>query len=434
MPGIGIRREDKNEWERRVPLTPFHVRSLVGAGLEVLVQPSSLRVFGDEEYLASGATVQEDLSCCDVVLAVKEIPSAFFLKGRAYMFFSHVCKGQPYNMGMLRRILELKATLIDYERVTDDQSRRLIFFGRQAGSAGIIETLHALGQRLDWEGIPTPLSELRRPLEMAGLEEGRASLRAIGEQIARRDLPEGLVPLVVGFTGYGNVSQGAQELFDLLPHEEIAAENLISFVEAGDFSDRTIYKVVFHERDLVVGKAAGSGFDLEEYYGHPERYEGVFDQYLPHLTVLVNCIYWDERYPRLLTKEWLRRTWEGSARPKLRIIGDITCDVEGSIECTVKGTEPGSPSYTYLPADGTIVEGCRGEGPVVMAVDTLPSEVPRESSSDFGDMLTPYMPSIAAADFSVPFGELELPAPVKRAVVVYNGEFTPDYQYMSKFV
>ncbi len=431
---IGIRREDKNEWERRVPLTPSHVARLVDQGLEISVQPSGLRVFGDEEYLASGATVEDDLADCEMVLAVKEIPREFFREGRSYMFFSHVCKGQPYNMGMLRRIIDQKATLIDYERVTDDHNKRLIFFGRQAGSAGIIETLYALGRRLEWEGTPTPLSRLCRPLEMTGLEEGRALLAAIGEQIASDGLPENLLPVVVGFTGYGNVSEGAQELFDLLPHEEIAADSLASFVGAGRFSDRKLYKVVFREADMVVSKDAGSSFQLQEYYEHPERYEGVFEQYLPHLTTLVNCIYWDERYPKLVTKEWLRRTWAHPRRPKLCVIGDITCDVGGSIECTVQATEPGNPNYTYLPADGSVVDGWEGDGPVIMAVDTLPTEVPRESSVDFGDMLIPYMPAIAAADFGVPFGDLVLPAPIKRAVVVYNGEFTPDYHYMSKFI
>jgi saccharopine dehydrogenase (NAD+, L-lysine-forming) len=434
MMRIGIRREDKNEWERRVPLTPSHVHQLVDSGIGISVQPSSLRVFADEEYRASGATVQDDLSDCALVLAVKEVPATFFRERGSYMFFSHVCKGQSYNMGMLRKILDLKATLIDYERVTDDQNKRLIFFGRQAGSAGIIETLYALGRRLEWEGTPTPLTRLCRPLEMTGLEEGKALLADIGGEISRDGLPESLVPLVVGFTGYGNVSQGAQELFDLLPHEEIAADELASFVRAGKFSDRKFYKVVFREQDMVVPRDSGSSFHLGDYYENPERYSGVFEQYLPYLTTLVNCIYWDERYPKLVTKEWLRRTWAGSERPTLRVIGDITCDVGGSIECTVEATEPGNPNYTYLPADGSSVEGWEGDGPVVMAVDTLPSEVPLESSSEFGDMLIPYMPSIAAAQFGVPFAELVLPAPIKRAVVVYNGEFTPDYQYLSKFV
>ncbi len=139
---IGVRREDRSRWERRVPVTPAIARYLRDEhGIEVFVQPSPIRVFTEDEFEAHGATVREDLADCPIVFAVKEIPASFFRPGGAYMFFSHVIKGQPYNMPMLRRLMELGCTLIDYEKVIDDQGRRLIFFGRHAGLAGMIETL-----------------------------------------------------------------------------------------------------------------------------------------------------------------------------------------------------------------------------------------------------------------------------------------------------
>ena len=431
---IGLRREDKNQWERRVPLTPDHVAGLLEAGFEVSIQPSGIRVFADQEYAAAGAAVVENLDQCDLVLAVKEIPESFFRDGGVYMFFAHVCKGQSYNMPMLRRILDSRATLIDHERVTDEEGRRLVFFGYHAGAAGIIETLYALGRRFEWEGTPTPLSVLKRPLELDSLEEAQAVLGEVGNRIAEGELPDSLAPFVVGFAGYGNVSEGAQAFFDLLPHEEVAPERLAAFVTGAEFSSRKIYKVVFKECDIVVPIADGREFDLHEYYEHPERHRCVFEQYLPHLTSLVNCIYWDSRYPRLVTKEWLRAAWSAPERPKLRVFGDITCDIGGSIECTVKATEPGEPTYTYLPSEDRIVNGWEGEGPVVMAVDTLPSEVPREASSSFGDMLIPFLPRIAAADFGLSVDRLLLPAAIQKAVIVHRGEFAPDYRYMSEFV
>src|SRR5215471_9608452 len=203
---IGLRREDKNEWERRVPLTPSHVKSLIEKGLRVFVQPSSIRIFKNDEYLEAGATIQEDLTNCDVVFAVKEIPADFFRHGGTYMFFSHTFKGQPYNMPMLRKVLDLGATLIDYEKVTDEQNRRLIFFGNYAGTAGMFETLYTLGKRLAWEGMPNPLASLTRPLEYSGLEEAKAALRSVGEQIGREGLPAAISPLLIGFSGYGNAS------------------------------------------------------------------------------------------------------------------------------------------------------------------------------------------------------------------------------------
>jgi alpha-aminoadipic semialdehyde synthase len=138
---IGIRREDKNEWERRVPLVPDNVKALVAQGVPVFVQPSKIRVFKDDEFSAAGATVQEDLSGCDLVLGIKEFPEKSFREGQSCMFFAHVTKGQKHNMPMLRKMMELHCTLLDYEKVADEEGRRLIFFGNFAGLAGMLETL-----------------------------------------------------------------------------------------------------------------------------------------------------------------------------------------------------------------------------------------------------------------------------------------------------
>jgi len=431
---VGIRREDKNEWERRVPLTPDHVKSLTQQGIPVFVQPSTIRVFKDEEYRNAGATVQEDLSHCSVVFAVKEIPADFFRNERTYMFFSHTFKGQPYNMPMLRKIIERNATLIDYEKVTDDQNRRLIFFGNYAGTAGMFETLYTLGKRLEWEGIPNPLSTLKRPVEYSGLEAAKAALQAAGQRIAVDGFPTSVAPLVVGFSGYGNVSKGAQEIFNLIPHDTIPATELSAFMKSGAASNKKLYKVVFYEKDMAKPRQPGASFELQQYYREPEKYVSRFEEYLPHLTVLVNCIYWDARYPRLVTKDWVRRAWSNNQKPRLRVIGDISCDIEGSVECTVRSTEPGDPIYTYMPSDGRPASGFEGHGPVIMAVDTLPSELPREASISFADMLMPFVTSIAKADFGRLFDELDLPNAIKRGIIVHRGEFTRDYLYMSKFI
>ncbi len=431
---IGIRREDKNQWERRAPLAPAHVGRLVSHGLEIVVQPSDIRIFRDDEYVRFGAIVSEDLSDCSLVLAIKEISGEFFRPGGAYLFFSHVSKGQPYNMEMLRRVLECEATLLDYEHIVDEENRRLVFFGDHAGAVGLFETLHALGRRLEWEGHPTPLSTLKRPLEFASLADGRELLVETGRRISMGGLGKEIAPLVVGFAGYGNVSRGAQEFFDLLPHEEIAPDDLDSFMASASFSDRKLYKVVFKEADIATPIDPSERFDLDDYYTHPEKYRGTFEQYLPHLTVLINCIYWEERYPRLVTRDWLRTTWARYARPRLRVIGDITCDIEGSIECTVKATDPSMPAYTYSPVSGKVLDGSEGDGLVVMAVDTLPAELPREASLSFGDMLSPYASELAGADFSVPFDAVGLGEVLKRAMIVHRGQLTERYRYLQSKV
>lgn len=431
---IGLRREDKNQWERRVPLTPVQVAALAQQQINFLVQPSPIRTFPDAAYAEAGAAVQEDLSPAEVIMAIKEIPVELLQPGKTYLFFSHTIKGQPHNMPLLRRLLELDCQLIDYERVVDAQNRRLIFFGQHAGLAGMIDTLRALGQRLAWEGFATPLTDLRPTYEYADLTAAQSDLRRIGQRIIEEGWPLELTPLVVGLAGYGNVSRGAQAVLDLLPVRQITPAELLTLSQREDLDRNVIYKVVFKEEDTVEPLAESQPFELEEFFQHPERYRSKFEPYLQHLTALVNCIYWDARYPRLLTKETARRLYSGDSPPKLRVIGDISCDIEGGIEPTVKATEPDVPSFVWQPETDTALDGVAGAGPVIMAVDNLPCELPVESSTSFGEALLPFIPALAACDFSVGFAECALPPELKRATIVYHGELTPDYRYLEKFI
>ena len=429
---IGIRAEDKSRWERRVPLVPDDIRELTRAGLEVVVESSPQRAIRDTEFQAAGVAVAASLADCPIVVGIKEIPPARLEPDKVYLFFAHVIKGQPYNMPMLRRMMDQKATLIDYERIVDDQNRRLIFFGRHAGLAGMVNSLWALGQRLAWEGLETSLTRLRQARTYPDLDAARADLADIAADIRRGGIPAAIAPLVCGFSGYGNVSQGAQEIFDLLPHEEVAPDQLANLpVGVGD----RLFKVVFREEDCVAPLEPGAAFDLADYFARgSSAYRGIFAPRAEHLTLLVNCIYWDERYPRLLAREDFRRMWAGDRRPKLRVVGDISCDPDGSVQCTVKPTDPGNPVYVYEPDSGRTVDGVAGHGPVVMAVEILPAEIPRESSQHFSGVLKGYMQALAAADFRVPFEALQLPAELKRALILHRGELTPDYRHLQAHV
>ncbi|MFZ7127459.1 MAG: bifunctional lysine ketoglutarate reductase /saccharopine dehydrogenase family protein [Desulfobacterales bacterium] len=429
---IGIRKEDKSRWERRVPLVPEDIRDLARQGIQVVVESSPNRAISDGEFAAAGVEVAASLQDCPVIVGIKEIPPERFEPGKVYLFFSHVIKGQPYNMPMLRRMMAQGATLVDYERVVDEHNRRLIFFGRHAGLAGMVNSLWALGRRLLWEGLDTPFARLRQAREYPDLKAARIDLAEIAESIRSGGLPAALVPMVCGFTGYGNVSLGAQEIFDMLPHEVVTPEEL-SALPSG-VSDR-VFKVVFREEDCFAPLAAGEAFDLSDYFARGRRaYRGVFELYAELLTLWVNCVYWDERYPRLLTLEGCRRMWADGRRPRLRVIGDISCDPDGSVQCTVKPADPGSPVYVYDPESGRIADGVAGNGPVIMAVDILPAEIPRESSAHFSAVLKGFVPALASADYSVPFEDLGLPEALKRAVILYRGELTPDYRYLRAHV
>lgn len=428
---LGIRREDKNRWERRVPITPEHVKELREKyGVETVIQPSQIRVFKDKDYEARGANVNEDLSSSDVVFAVKEIPIDFFEQRKTYIFFSHTIKGQRYNMPMLKKMMELECNLIDYEKIKDEKGRRLVFFGKFAGLAGMIDALWVFGQKMKSKGTNSPFAEVKQTVHYKDLNDAKFHLKEIGEKIKEEGLPDSLVPFVVGFAGYGNVSKGAQEIIDVLPVEEVNPKQLDNIFE--NPSNKAVYKVVFKEEDMVKRISDDKEFELQEYYTQPNLYEGVFDKYIPKLTILMNCIYWDKQYPRLITKDYLKKNYNENF--KLQVVGDISVDINGAIEFTEKTTSPGNPGFIYNPLSDEIKDGYQGDGIVVIAVDNLPCELPKESSQDFSNSLLHFIPTIANADFSVDFEILNLPPEIKNAVILHHGKLTPDYQYMNKFL
>jgi alpha-aminoadipic semialdehyde synthase len=185
---------------------------------------------------------------------------------------------------------------------------------------------------------------------------------------------------------------------------------------------------------MVEPIAPGDTFQLQDYYDHPEKYRSRFERHVPHLTLLINGIYWSERYPRLVTRSFLKEWFSQSEKPRLRIIGDISCDVEGAIECNLRSTNPGNPIYVYNPLTAEIHDGHQGPGVVVLAVDNLPCELPRDSSTHFSTTLMPFVPEIAKADCRVPFEQSDLSPTVKRAVIAWHGQLTPDYRYIEQFL
>lgn len=432
---IGIRHEDKSPWERRVPLIPADLHDLQKHGIEFAVQASAQRAFSDDEFRQAGIAVVENLSDCEIIIGIKELAPRKLAAGKIYLFFPHVIKGQPHNMPMLKRMMQLGITLVDYERIVDEQNRRLIFFGRHAGLAGMINSLWALGQRLKVEGIASPFAQLRQAVTYADLAEVRSDLKKVGEEIHAVGVPEAVHPLTIGIAGYGNVSRGAQEIVALLPVRQVVPEKLSAICRDRTVSRHVLYQTVLKEQHLVRPKNPEATFQLDDYFLHgADKYEGIFQRYLGNLTVLVNCIYWDERYPRIVTTEQCRNMWRAGRCAKLRVIGDISCDVNGSIECTVKAADPGNPVYVYHPASGTVTDGFEGQGPVIMAVDILPAEIPRESSTDFSTVLKRFIPALASADLNVAFADLNLPPELKCAVILYKGELTPAYTYMRQFL
>ncbi len=430
---LGIRREDKNKWERRVPIIPEDLKGLKDVyGIDAIVQPSQIRVYPDEAFRANGAVVDEDLSKANTIFAVKEIPVDLLATGKTYIFFSHTIKGQAYNMGLLGRLMDLKCNLIDYERIVNEKNQRLIFFSTHAGYAGIIETLFAFGQKMNLKGIDSPLTQIKQAFEYTSLEDAKEHIQQISCQISEKGLPEELCPLVVGLAGDGNVSRGAQEIMDLLPVKEILPGQLDDIRKQGKLECNHIYKVVFREQDIV--KPLSGDFDLQDYYDHPEKYESTMELHLPKIDILVNCIYWTAKYPRLVTKAYLQGKTAPDMESKLSVIGDISCDIEGSIEITKAGTMPDNACYTYFAEADAFEDGIQQNGITVMAIDNLPCEFSKESSMFFSNVLKDFAADIVCADFGKTFDELRLPYPIKEALILHNGQLSPNYSYLEKFV
>lgn len=411
MDDLGIRRETKNRWERRVPLTPAAVEELVrGHGISITVQPSERRAFDDAEYRAAGATVGEDLDGCRTILGVKEIPPEGLYPGKPHLTFFHVIKGQAENLPTLRRVLESRVTLLDYERIVDDSGRRLVGFGRFAGCVGLIDGLWALGRRLAAEGVASPFAEVRQALEYRDLDDALGHLDRVAEAIRRDGMPPEVHPFVIGITGGGRVASGVREMLDRLPVTPVPPDELPQLAARSDLSPRTLYQVVFRRADRVD-----------------------FARHLPYLTVLVNAIFWRSGDPRLVTWDNLTRLWDAGA-PRLRVIADLSCDRDGAIEANTEVRTSGDPVYVAELESRSAISGVEGRGPVVLAVDNLPTELPADASNEFAKELLPWIPPLVRAEFSRPYRELALPPELGRAVIAHHGELAPEYGYLEELL
>lgn len=504
---IGIRREDKNKWERRAPLSPEHVAKAVTQGLRVLVQPSNIRVYPDAAYLEAGAEITEDLSPASTILAVKEVPSVLLVPERTYCFFSHTIKGQSSNMPLLDSLLEKNIRLVDYEAITVGGARggkRLVAFGRYAGIAGMVDFLRGMGERFLALGYSTPFLNVAAMYTYPTVDAAYAAVTECGRAIARYGLPAALCPLTVVVTGDGNVSKGAQEVLKLLPSKWVGCDDLKGIVEGGAGSDVSVHDrthmlfiAVAKEENMAVRRpgspqpspflpapkshdahalqlqlqavaaAAGDGaftiadesdeqqqpapsasrpplsppmpasvtpFDKAHYKANPDAYEPIFHRkVVPYTSILVNCMYWEPRFPRLLTIAQAQEL-HSAGRLRLKGVCDITCDFQGSVEFLKEFTTIERPFYVWdVGRDAVVHDLDYATGILYHAVDHLPSECPRDASDHFGSCLLPFLPALARSDGSLPFDQqADLPPELKGAVICDHGKLTPNFDYIHR--
>ncbi|MBS1623662.1 MAG: alanine dehydrogenase [Bacteroidetes bacterium] len=396
---IGILREEKTPEDNRVPLTPSQCRTLMEeySNIWVAVQPSETRCYTDDEYRYQGIAVRENLSDCDLLLGVKEIPPHLLMPNKTYMIFSHTIKKQAHNRKLLRAVLEKKIRLIDYECLKDDKGKRIIAFGRWAGIVGAYNTIRAMGLR-------TGRFELRPMHECLNFAEAQ-------KEFAKLDLP----PWKIVLSGDGRVSEGAAFLLDIMKIRKVDPH---SFVYK-EF-DEVVYTQL-HSKDMFY-REGHDEFDPLDYHLHPAQYKSSFFPFTRVADVFINGIYWDKRIPVFFDREQMEEK-----DFNIKIIGDITCDIapEASVPSTLFASTIAEPFFGYDPETGTQTEAFNGKGVDVMSIDNLPNELPRDASEDFGNMLMSRV---------IPRLLKEWSTTINKATIAVDGELNEPYLYLSDYV
>ncbi|XP_075599237.1 alpha-aminoadipic semialdehyde synthase, mitochondrial isoform X3 [Balearica regulorum gibbericeps] len=441
-PVLAIRREDVNAWERRAPLAPKHVKELTQMGYKVLVQPSNRRAIHEKDYIKAGGIIQEDISEASLIVGVKRPPEDKLIPKKNYAFFSHTIKAQEANMALLDEILRQEIRLFDYEKMVDHKGMRVVAFGKWAGVAGMINILHGLGLRFLALGHHTPFMHIGMAHNYRNSSQAVQAVRDAGYEISLGLMPKSVGPLTFVFTGTGNVSKGAQEMFNALPCEFVEPHELKEVSRSGDL--RKVYGTVLSRHHHLVRKHDGV-YDPVDYDKHPELYTSRFNTDIaPYTTCLINGIYWEQHTPRLLSRQDAQkllvpiRSAAGATEGcpelphKLLAICDISADTGGSIEFMTECTTIDSPFCMYDADQHIIHDSVEGSGILMCSIDNLPAQLPIEATEYFGDMLFPYIEEMLLSEGSEPLEGQNYSSVVRDAVIASNGSLTAKYEYIQK--
>ena len=394
---LGIVREGKTPPDRRVPLTPTHCAALKSRyeNLEIIVQPSDIRGFTDAEYTSAGITVQEDLSTCDIIMGVKEVPADDLLEGKKYFFFSHTIKEQAYNRALLQAVLKKNIQLIDYECLTYKNGLRIIGFGRYAGIVGAYNALIGFGKRKG-------LFDLKRANDCKDRAELNAQLNVLN-----------LPPIKIVLTGEGRVGGGAKETLNALGIEEVGTEEFLNVAY-----DHPVYVqlgVLDYNKRIN-----GPEKDEEHFFKNGGEYETAFIPYANVSDIFISCHFWDPVAPRLFTPEDILSPFF-----KIEVIADISCDIGGSVPTTLDASSIADPFLGYNKASGEKGDAFSEENITIMSIDNLPCELPRDSSEGFADDLAnDVLPYVLGQD---------LDKRIERASITKDGKLTKAYQYLAEY-
>ena len=397
---LGIIREEKVPHDKRVPFTPVQCKYLLEEypELQIAVQPSPYRCFSDDEYRKHGILLQEDISDCDLLMGVKEVPVDYLIPGKKYLFFSHTIKKQQHNKKLLRAILDKKINLVDYECLVDEAEHRVIGFGRYAGLVGAYNGIMAYGMKYG-------LFELK-PAHLCH------DKKEMFRELERISLPN----LKIVVTGGGRVANGALEILGVLGLRKVTSYEFLHY------SFREAVYVQLHSEDYYRSKD-GAPFSNQEFYHHPENFDCNFassNSFAGLCDLLIHCTFWDPKAAVLFTKEQMRD-------PKFRIsvIADVTCDINGSIPSTSRASTIDEKFYGYNPNTERIEEPFAPSTITVMAIDNLPCELPRDASEGFGKhLMERVMPFLIKEDDGL----------IARATIAKDGVLQPKFEYLGDWV
>lgn len=386
--------------DARTPLTPKQCREVMEQfPVQVVAEPSNVRSFTDTEYRSEGVELTTDLTDCEVLMGVKEVPIDQLIPEKTYLFFSHTVKKQPYNRRLLQAILEKRIRLIDYEKLTDAMGDRLIAFGFYAGLVGAHNAIWTYARRTGTFSLP----RMKDCHDYAEVKQAYAKTK--------------LPPLRIVLTGGGRVAAGAiRNLHDLG----------IQQVSPPDFLQKDFDKPVFTQlfaQDYVQHREGPRIFNKKHFYAHGEEYISVFEPYARRADIFINAIYYDQRAPRFFTLSDM-------ARPgfKIGVVADVSCDIgaDASMPVTLRPSTIADPVYGVNRQTGAECAPFQPDAVDVMAIDNLPSELPRDASEFFGQQLIDnILPELLLKENS---------AVIERAVITENGQLTPQYQYLSDYV
>ena len=396
---IGIIREGKKPVDKRVPLVPEHCKQLAEQykDISVEVQKSEIRCFVDQDYVDQGAQLVSDVSEADVLMGVKEVPIPELIPEKTYFFFSHTIKKQPYNRELLQEILKKNITLIDYECLTNTTGQRIVAFGRYAGIVGAYNGIYTYGKRFN-------LFNLRRAHECFDLDDLKNEFKKVK-----------LPPVKIVVTGGGRVGKGAMEVLDGMKIRRVTPE---------EFLENSYQEPVYtqlHSHDYNKPKN-GVPYTDASFHKYPELFKGDFLKYAHQADLLIAGAYWDPAAPVLF-----ERTDILDKEFKIKVIADITCDIEGSIPSTLQPCTIDDPVYDYDPIEGIVDDPFSNSNNItVMAVDNLPCELPRDASKDFGyELVNNVLPHLIGDDDE---------GVIERATITKDGKLTPRYTYLQDFV